>query len=244
MRKKIVAGNWKMNGDRSLVTTFSASLDSHAVSNVDIVLCPPAVYLPLFSSANFSLGGQDLSAQEPGAHTGDVSGEMLKDVGCSYVIVGHSERREDHGESNSDVAKKASKALACGLTPIICIGEPLAVREAGEVEAFLSEQLKALVEHLSVDDLSKSVIAYEPIWAIGTGKTASPEQAQDVHKFIREFFANEDKTLAEGLRILYGGSVKPDNAKTLFAQADVDGGLIGGASLKVEDFISICQAAN
>ena len=170
--------------------------------------------------------------------------EMLKDVGCSYVIVGHSERREDHGESNSDVAKKASKALACGLTPIICIGEPLAVREAGEVEAFLSEQLKALVEHLSVDDLSKSVIAYEPIWAIGTGKTASPEQAQDVHKFIREFFANEDKTLAEGLRILYGGSVKPDNAKTLFAQADVDGGLIGGASLKVEDFISICQAAN
>lgn len=140
--------------------------------------------------------------------------------------------------------KKASKALACGLTPIICIGEPLAVREAGEVEAFLSEQLKALVEHLSVDDLSKSVIAYEPIWAIGTGKTASPEQAQDVHKFIREFFANEDKTLAEGLRILYGGSVKPDNAKTLFAQADVDGGLIGGASLKVEDFISICQAAN
>ncbi len=118
------------------------------------------------------------------------------------------------------------------------------MREAGEVEAFLSEQLKALVEHLSVDDLSKSVIAYEPIWAIGTGKTASPEQAQDVHKFIREFFANEDKTLAEGLRILYGGSVKPDNAKTLFAQADVDGGLIGGASLKVEDFISICQAAN
>ena len=233
-----------MNGDRSLVSTFSASLDSHAVSNVDIVLCPPAVYLPLFSSANFSLGGQDLSAQEPGAHTGDVSGEMLKDVGCSYVIVGHSERREDHGESNSDVAKKASKALACGLTPIICIGEPLAVREAGEVEAFLSEQLKALVEHLSVDDLSKSVIAYEPIWAIGTGKTASPEQAQDVHKFIREFFANEDKTLAEGLRILYGGSVKPENAKTLFAQADVDGGITAGATLPVAAFHYIRQTAN
>jgi triosephosphate isomerase len=211
---------------------------------VDVVICPPAVLLSSFTSASFSLGAQDVSALENGAHTGDMSVGMFKEAGCEYIIVGHSERREDHGESNALIADKAKKVLAGELTPIVCVGESLSVREAGNVESFIAEQLDALTAALSVDELAKCVIAYEPIWAIGTGKTASPEQAQDVHRFIREYFAKIDEELANGLRILYGGSVKPDNAKTLFAQADVDGGLIGGASLKVEDFISICQAAN
>ena len=233
-----------MNGDRSLVESLVASLDSDVAQHVDVVICPPAVLLSSFNSASFSLGAQDVSAQDNGAHTGDMSVDMFKEAGCEYIIVGHSERREDHGESNALIADKAKKVLAGKLTPIVCVGEPLSVREAGNVESFIAEQLDALTTALSVDELAKCVIAYEPIWAIGTGKTASPEQAQDVHRFIREYFAKVDEALANGLRILYGGSVKPDNAKTLFAQADVDGGLIGGASLKVEDFISICQAAN
>ncbi len=169
---------------------------------------------------------------------------MLKEAGCGYAIVGHSERREDQGESSELVALKAKQCVSSGVVPIICVGEPLEVREAGDVESFVGEQLDALVSAMSVDELSKTVIAYEPIWAIGTGKTASPEQAQEVHEFIRGYFNKVDAQLAQGLRILYGGSVKPDNAETLFAQKDVDGGLIGGASLKAEDFISICQAAN
>jgi len=233
-----------MNGDRSLVSTFTDVLAKNVPSDVDVVICPPAVYLSLFNTDAFAIGGQDVSPLENGAHTGDISVDMLSEFGCKYAIVGHSERREDHGESNDLVAQKAKQVIAKGLTPIICVGEPLSVRENGQVEAFIGEQLDALVNGLSVDELAKSVIAYEPIWAIGTGKTASPEQAQDVHQFIRTYFANVDSELAQGLRILYGGSVKPDNAKTLFAQTDVDGGLIGGASLKVEDFISICQAAN
>jgi len=243
-RKPLVAGNWKMNGDRSLVSTFNDVFANNTIPNVDVVVCPPAIYLSLFTTNVFSLGGQDVSQLDNGAHTGDISVGMLKDFGCQYVIVGHSERREDHGESNDVVAQKAKKVIADGLVPIICVGEALSIRENDQVEQFIGEQLDALVNGLTVDELTKSVIAYEPIWAIGTGKTASPEQAQDVHEFIRHYFANVSEALANGLRILYGGSVKPDNAKTLFAQDDVDGGLIGGASLKVEDFISICQAAS
>lgn len=232
-----------MNGNRSLVTEFSNVLNT-LKCDAQVVVCTPSPYLSLFSANEFALGGQDLSHQAQGAHTGDISAEMLLEMECEYVIVGHSERREDHGESNELVAKKAKVALQKGLTPLICVGEPLEVREDNNVEAFITAQLDALKATLSVKDLKGSVIAYEPIWAIGTGKTASPEQAQDVHQFIRGYFAKLDEELAHGLRILYGGSVKPDNAKTLFAQPDVDGGLIGGASLKVDDFVSICQAAN
>ena len=190
------------------------------------------------------MGTQNVSHLDNGAHTGELSVDMLKEAGCKYAIVGHSERREDQGESSELVALKAKKCVAAGVTPIICVGESLEIREADNVESFVGEQLDALINAMSVEELSKTVIAYEPIWAIGTGKTASPEQAQEVHEFIRGYFFKVDSQLAQGLRIVYGGSVKPDNAKTLFAQNDVDGGLIGGASLKAEDFISICQAAN
>ena len=232
-----------MNGSLSLVADFNKKL-AEVKCDVQVVVCAPSVLLHGFEEVGFSIGAQNVSHLDNGAHTGELSVEMLKEAGCDYVIVGHSERREDQGESNALVAQKAQKSIAAGLTPIICVGESLDVREAGNVESFVSEQLNALTSLMTVDELKRSVIAYEPIWAIGTGKTASPEQAQEVHEFIRGYFSKVDAELAQGLRILYGGSVKPDNAATLFSQQDVDGGLIGGASLKAEDFISICQAAN
>ncbi|BCO19315.1 triosephosphate isomerase [Alteromonas sp. KC3] len=238
-----MAGNWKMNGSLSLVADFNKKL-AEVKCDAQVVVCAPSVLLHGFEKVGFSIGAQNVSHLDNGAHTGELSVEMLKEAGCDYVIVGHSERREDQGESNALVAQKAQKSIAAGLTPIICVGESLDVREAGDVESFVAEQLNALTSLMTVDELKRSVIAYEPIWAIGTGKTASPEQAQEVHEFIRGYFSKVDAELAQGLRILYGGSVKPDNAATLFSQQDVDGGLIGGASLKAEDFISICQAAN
>lgn len=244
LRKPIVAGNWKMNGSRSLVEEFCTTLSAAKLDNVESVICPPAPYLALFTGSDFALGGQDVSALANGAHTGDVSVNMLQEFGCQYVIVGHSERREDHGESSKLVAEKAAAVADAGLVPVVCVGESLNEREAGTYEAFISAQLDALLEGLNDQQLSACVIAYEPIWAIGTGKTASPEQAQAVHAFIRQHVAKKDQVLASKMRILYGGSVKPDNAHALFGQDDVDGGLIGGASLKVNDFIEICQAAN
>ncbi|GFD89427.1 triosephosphate isomerase [Tenacibaculum sp. KUL152] len=238
-----MAGNWKMNGSLSLVADFNKKL-AEVKCVAQVVVCAPSVLLHGFEKVGFSIGAQNVSHLDNGAHTGELSVEMLKEAGCDYVIVGHSERREDQGESNALVAQKAQKSIAAGLTPIICVGESLDVRESGNVESFVAEQLNALTSLMTVDELKRSVIAYEPIWAIGTGKTASPEQAQEVHEFIRGYFSKVDAELAQGLRILYGGSVKPDNAATLFSQQDVDGGLIGGASLKAEDFISICQAAN
>jgi triosephosphate isomerase len=242
-RQPFVAGNWKMNGSTALAADFNEKLTGIA-PNVQVVVCAPAVLVHALNSSSFSIGAQNVSHLDNGAHTGELSVELLKEAGCDYVIVGHSERREDQGESNQLVAQKAKKCVSAGLTPIICVGEPLEVREAGKVESYVSEQLDALTSVMTVAELKQSVVAYEPIWAIGTGKTASPEQAQDVHEFIRGYFEKVDEELAQGLRILYGGSVKPDNAATLFSQQDVDGGLIGGASLKAEDFISICQAAN
>lgn len=242
-RQPFVAGNWKMNGSLSLVADFNKKL-AEVKCDAQVVVCAPSVLLHGFEKVGFSIGAQNVSHLDNGAHTGELSVEMLKEAGCDYVIVGHSERREDQGESNALVAQKAQKSIAAGLTPIICVGESLDVRESGNVESFVAEQLNALTSLMTVDELKRSVIAYEPIWAIGTGKTASPEQAQEVHEFIRGYFSKVDAELAQGLRILYGGSVKPDNAATLFSQQDVDGGLIGGASLKAEDFISICQAAN
>ena len=232
-----------MNGSLSLVADFNKKL-AEVKCDAQVVVCAPSVLLHGFEKVGFSIGAQNVSHLDNGAHTGELSVEMLKEAGCDYVIVGHSERRQDQGESNALVAQKAQKSIAAGLTPIICVGESLDVREAGNVESFVAEQLNALTSLMTVDELKRSVIAYEPIWAIGTGKTASPEQAQEVHEFIRGYFSKVDAELAQGLRILYGGSVKPDNAATLFSQQDVDGGLIGGASLKAEDFISICQAAN
>lgn len=232
-----------MNGSRSLVESFVNTLNDRPFNGLDVVVCPPVGYLSFFVAECFSVGGQDISDQDNGAHTGDISGEILTELGASYVIVGHSERRENHGESNELVAKKALKALDNNLIPIICVGESLKVREDNKVNEFVGKQLAAVFDTLSTEQLSRCIIAYEPIWAIGTGKTASPEQAQEVHAFIRQTLADNDKSLAEKTRVLYGGSVKPDNASQLFAQPDIDGGLIGGASLKTEDFIAICQAA-
>lgn len=243
LRKPFVAGNWKMNGNLALVAEFNQKL-ADVNASAELAVCAPSLFLHAFDKDSFSVGTQNVSHLDNGAHTGELSVDMLKEAGCKYAIVGHSERREDQGESSEVVALKAKKCVAAGVTPIICVGESLEIREADNVESFVGEQLDALINAMSVDELSKTVIAYEPIWAIGTGKTASPEQAQEVHEFIRGYFSKVDSQLAQGLRIVYGGSVKPDNAKTLFAQNDVDGGLIGGASLKAEDFISICQAAN
>lgn len=232
-----------MNGNRSLVSEFSSLMHGVNADAVDVIICPPACFLGCFVAPEFALGGQTLSELDNGAHTGDISAEMLKEFGCRYVIVGHSERREDHCESNALVAAKALKAIESGLVPIICVGESLATREAGELEVFLAAQLDALTVSLTAEQLTKTVIAYEPIWAIGTGVTASPEQAQDAHAFIRGHLAKFDANVAANIQILYGGSVKADNAEELFAQTDIDGGLIGGASLKVDDFRKICQAA-
>ena len=243
LRKPFVAGNWKMNGNLALVAEFNQKL-ADVNASAELAVCAPSLFLHAFDKDSFSVGTQNVSHLDNGAHTGELSVDMLKEAGCKYAIVGHSERREDQGESSELVALKAKKCVAAGVTPIICVGESLEIREADNVESFVGEQLDALINAMSVEELSKTVIAYEPIWAIGTGKTASPEQAQEVHEFIRGYFSKVDSQLAQGLRIVYGGSVKPDNAKTLFAQNDVDGGLIGGASLKAEDFISICQAAN
>ncbi|MDC8830908.1 triose-phosphate isomerase [Alteromonas gilva] len=243
MRKSIVAGNWKMNGSRSLVNEFFTLMDGVNKQAVEVVICPPACFISDFQGVDFALGGQTMSELDNGAHTGDISAEMLLELGCRYVIVGHSERREDHGETNDMVAAKAAKALAAGLTPIICVGESLQTREAGELESFIAAQLDALTATLSASQLAQAVIAYEPIWAIGTGKTASPEQAQQVHAFIRSHLAAFDSNAAASLPLLYGGSVNSANAQELFAQTDIDGGLIGGASLKVDEFRKVCQAA-
>lgn len=243
MRRPLVAGNWKMNGDLQLVMQVEECLAEAELGHVDVVICPPFPYLSSFTSDDIAIGGQNLSQHESGAHTGEVSGKMLKAVGCDYVIIGHSERRADNFETNALVADKVERALADDLTPLLCVGEPLEIREAGELFEFIAAQLDAVIEHIGIQDMAKLVIAYEPVWAIGTGKTATGEQAQEVHKFIREHLAKRDAGIAENMQILYGGSVKASNAAELFAQPDVDGGLIGGASLSPQDFLGICQAA-
>ena len=247
MRRPMVAGNWKMNGSRE----FSNALVHDVIEGagalddgVEVVLCPPFVYLErvgdlLSARRGVALGAQDVDCHEGGAHTGDVAGAMLRDVGCDYVIVGHSERRARHGESDAAVAGKAAAALSVGLTPIVCVGETLEQRESGAAEATVAAQLDALAGTLGNGALARAVIAYEPVWAIGTGRTATPDEAQEVHALLRARLARD----AARTRILYGGSVKPDNARELFAQPDIDGGLIGGASLDADDFLAICKAA-
>ncbi len=248
MRRSLVVGNWKMHGSQESVIHLLNDLNEQlgGLEGVDMGVCPPFVYLPLvadkLAGTQIAWGGQDISHCEAGAHTGDIAAEMLGDFNCRYVIVGHSERRADHGESSERVAEKYLRALNAGLTPILCVGETLAEREAEQTLNVIGEQLQAVLGQFGSGRLDSMVIAYEPVWAIGTGKTASPEQAQQVHRFIRETLARESEILADSTRILYGGSVKPDNAEALFAEADIDGGLIGGAALIAEDFAAICRA--
>jgi triosephosphate isomerase len=248
MRRKLVAGNWKMHGSRALNTPLlEAILASPQLERVDCVVCPPFVYLAeiarLLRGSAVRLGAQDVCAEAQGAYTGEVSAAMLHDVGCQCVIVGHSERRNLYGEDDLLVARKFAAALTQGLTPILCLGELLAEHEAGGTREVVGRQLEAVVSLTGIGAFAGAVIAYEPVWAIGTGRTASPEQAQQVHGFIRERLTQRDGKIAAALPILYGGSVKTGNARELFAQPDVDGGLIGGASLKAEEFLSIVAAA-
>lgn len=250
-RRKLVAGNWKMNGfgaaTRSLIGGILQGMAT--LKTAEVVVCPPAVYLgeaaALLAGGRIALGAQNLcaEAEATGAYTGEVSAAMLLDVGCRYVIVGHSERRTYYSESDAVVAQKCQRALDTGLQPIICVGELLEERESGQTEAVVGRQLDAILNKVEVNRLSQALIAYEPVWAIGTGKTATPEQAQQVHGFIRERIAKHSATIASSMQILYGGSVKGANAHDLFNMADIDGGLIGGASLNAAEFLAICQAA-
>lgn len=249
MRQPLVAGNWKMNGSRdstmSLVQGIATGING---LGAEVVVCPPFVYLEqvgrLIEGSAIKLGAQNMASEESGAFTGEVAGSMLRDMGCSYVILGHSERRSLYAEDDAVVAAKTARALADGLAPIVCVGELLEERQAGTTEAVVGRQLDAVLDAVGAAGIARGVIAYEPVWAIGTGMTATPEQAQEVHAFIRARVAKHDAGVAEGLRILYGGSVKGDNAEGLFGQPDIDGGLIGGASLKVDDFVAICRAAD
>lgn len=248
MRRKLVAGNWKMNGslvqNEALLGAVSGGMKQ--IPGVDCAVCVPFPYLSQaqqkLAGTSVKWGAQDVHQLEKGAYTGEVSASMLKDFGCSYVIVGHSERRSLYGESSQLAAEKFAAVQKAGMLPILCVGETLEQREVGATEAVVAEQLDAVIELMGVQSLCNAVVAYEPVWAIGTGKTATPEQAQAVHAFIRQRVASHDGQVAEGLCILYGGSVKGSNAIELFAMADIDGGLIGGASLVAEDFLAICRA--
>jgi triosephosphate isomerase len=248
MRTPLVAGNWKMNGSTESIGILLDGIKAGMadVANAEVAVCAPAVYIPQLQAAltgsRVAWGGQDVSAHASGAYTGEISTAMWQDFACKYVIVGHSERRTYHGETDEQVADKLEAARQSGLVPIFCIGETLDEREQGSTEAVVARQMDAVINKYGVAALGDSVIAYEPVWAIGTGKTATPEQAQDVHAFIRARIAASSAEVADKIRILYGGSMKPDNAVELMAKADIDGGLIGGASLKAEDFLAICKA--
>lgn len=249
MRKPLVAGNWKLNGTResnsTLVGQILAEIDG--MNGCDVMLCPPYVYIrevgEAIADSNIILGAQDLSTEAGGAYTGEVSATMLRDVGCSHTIIGHSERRALFGETDTVVAAKFQAAHAQGIRPILCVGESLEEREAGQTMDVVARQIGAVIEAGGAGPFGESIVAYEPVWAIGTGLTATPEQAQEVHAHIRGIIAAVDAKIADELRILYGGSVKGSNAGDLFAMEDIDGGLIGGASLDAGEFTAICSAA-
>jgi triosephosphate isomerase len=249
MRDILVAGNWKMNGTSAANTELVAGIIAgHPEgSGFSVLVCPPYPYLAAVvaqvDGTRVKVGAQNVSEHDEGAYTGEVAPGMLRDVGVEYVIVGHSERRALYGESNAQVAAKFVAAQAAGLTPILCVGETLEEREAGTTEAVVDAQIDAALDAAGIAALAAAVIAYEPVWAIGTGKTATPEQAQDVHRHIRGRIAAHDEKIAADVQILYGGSMKGENAAGLLAQPDIDGGLIGGASLKAEDFLAIARAA-
>ena len=249
MRGYLVAGNWKMNGSTAANEALCAGIVAGLprAEGVELLVCPPYPYLDpvrrLLEGSGVALGAQDVHEQSAGAYTGEVAAAMLKDVGCRYAIVGHSERRHGVGETSERVAAKFGAARGEGLVPILCVGETLEQREAGRTEAVIDEQVNAVLDALGAAALADAVIAYEPVWAIGTGRTATPEQAQEVHRHIRNILAAADVDIAGKIRILYGGSVKGSNAAGLFAMPDIDGGLIGGASLAAADFLAIAEAA-
>jgi triosephosphate isomerase (TIM) len=248
MRQPLIAGNWKMNGSKSSAESLLNGVvaGSADISTAEIAVCVPYPYLylgeRLLSGSSVRLGAQNICTESGGAFTGEVAGSMLADFGCRYVICGHSERREYYGEDDAAIAKKLMRAAESGLIPILCVGETLQQRQAGETDAVIAGQLDGVLDIVGVDAFAKAEIAYEPVWAIGTGMTATPDQAQAVHAFIRGKIAERNATVAAGVRILYGGSMKPGNAVELLAQPDIDGGLIGGASLSAEDFLAICRA--
>lgn len=245
MRRPTIVGNWKMNTSLDETAKLLAGLSEgwSGVHKAEVAVCPPYVYLPkaaeLLEQSNIAFGAQDICQHESGAYTGQISADMLLDVGCKYVIVGHSERREYQGESSELVALKFDAAIKKGLIPILCVGETLDQREQEKTFDVIGSQLRAVIDRCGLEGVAKGVVAYEPVWAIGTGKSATPEMAQEVHAYIREVLGPEGEHTA----ILYGGSVKPESAASLFSQQDIDGALVGGASLKAEDFLAICRAA-
>ena len=249
MRKYLIAGNWKMHGSVSQVKSLLDGIKKGAAAypSIDILVLPTLVHLSqavhLLAHSSVLLGAQNLYPGAQGAFTGEVSGVMLKDLGCEYVLIGHSERRSLFHDDLPLVAAKFKAALDAGLKPILCVGETRAEREADKTESVIREQLRSVIDHVGIDAFHQAVIAYEPVWAIGTGLTATPEQAQAVHIFIRQHLGQINVDLAKTIRILYGGSMKPDNAASLLAMPDIDGGLIGGASLDAESFLAICAAA-
>ncbi|MBS0591807.1 MAG: triose-phosphate isomerase [Proteobacteria bacterium] len=248
-RKKIVAGNWKMHGSHAFAHELVAAIASAAalITAVEIAILPPSVYLAELvrrhTAKRLIFGAQDVSAHEPGAYTGEVAATMIHDIGASHTLVGHSERRILHREDNACVATKFVRAQSAGLVPILCVGETLEQRDDGRAFAVVAEQLGAVLTAAGIAAFENAIVAYEPVWAIGTGRTATPAQAQEMHAFIRSKITQLDARIGGSLRVLYGGSVKPGNAVELFAQADIDGGLIGGASLVTSDFLAICAAA-
>lgn len=248
MRRLLVAGNWKMHGSRDMAAALIGDIvnATDGLQATDVVVCPPFPFLALaqklLADSPVALGGQNLSEHQQGAYTGEVSAPMLVEYGCRYVIVGHSERRSLYGENDANVARKFAAAQRSRLVPILCVGETLDERERGQTETVILRQVHSALDVAGVEAFADAVIAYEPVWAIGTGRTASPQQAQDVHALIRQKISEQDATIASDLRILYGGSVKASNAESLFGMPDIDGGLIGGASLDSGEFLSICGA--
>jgi len=248
MRQSLVAGNWKMYGSKSSVESLVRALLEAGPLACQALIFPPVIFLDqvqrlLAGRSDIALGAQNADWHDEGAFTGEVSMSMVKESGCSHVLVGHSERRSLFGETNEQVALKASACLATGLTPVICVGESLAQRQADETTMVVEEQLRAVIEHLGIEALAQCIIAYEPVWAIGTGESATPEQAETVHVQIRKYLANADMNISKNIQVLYGGSVNAANAAELFAQENIDGALVGGASLKAEDFLRICRAS-
>jgi len=250
MRQPIIAGNWKMNGSRKSIKALLDGIKAGMgdVKSAQVAVCVPSIYIAdvaeQLKGTNIGFGGQNISTEEKGAFTGEISTSMLLDFGCKYVLVGHSERRSLYGESDEVVAAKFAVARKAGLTPVLCIGETLEERESGTTESVVARQLDAVINVEGIESIADCVIAYEPVWAIGTGKTASPQQAQDVHAFIRSKLAEKSADIAAKVQIQYGGSMNAGNAAELLSQPDIDGGLIGGASLVAEDFLTICKAAN
>jgi len=250
-RRPFIAGNWKMNLDRAGAMALAAGIADHvgaSSDSVDVAVCPPACYLEAVVGAvkdsAVGVGGQNMHPEPKGAFTGEIAGPMLIDIGCKYVILGHSERRQYFGETDENINAKLKAALGVGLLPIVCVGETLEQREAGQTQSVIETQFRGGFAGTSAEDMAKIVIAYEPVWAIGTGKTATPEQAEEVHSDLRGMLEKQyNSEVAQAVRIQYGGSVKPDNAAQLLSQPNIDGALVGGASLKVDDFMAIIQAA-